>query len=171
MLSNTVIMAIYAAWTAWTGYILWKLLKIPRVGHAVRYGIPVGIVGWGVAEMPAHFGLYSEIWLKPFDYAVTNSIMLAIFTAGMIYMEREPRNSIQAGNRRPGLKACGRPTASSGCCESANSRSPNSANLTSARIHKALRRVTVVVTIGRRAATGVAGGASCGISGGIQCEQ
>ena len=91
MFSNNVIMVAYVAWTAWAGYILWKLLKIPRVGHAVRYGIPVGIVAWGVAEMPAHFGLYSEIWLKPFDYPVTNSIMLLLFMAGMIYVARQPR--------------------------------------------------------------------------------
>lgn len=91
MFNNTIIMVAYAAWTAWTGYILWKLVKIPRVGHALRYGIPVGIVGWGVAEMPAHFGLYSEIWLKPFDYPVVNSIMLLIFTAGLVYVARQPR--------------------------------------------------------------------------------
>lgn len=90
MFSNTVIMVAYVAWAAWSGYIFWKLVKIPRVGHAVRYGIPVGIVSWGVAEMPAHFGLYSEIWLKPFDYAVVNSIMLAIFILGFIYVARQP---------------------------------------------------------------------------------
>ncbi len=95
LFSDTMIMVAYAAWAAWTGYILLKLIKIPRVGHAVRYGIPVGIVAWGVAEMPAHFGLYSEIWLKPFEYAVTNSILLLIFTAGMIYVARQPRKFAQ----------------------------------------------------------------------------
>ncbi len=99
MFSNTVIMVAYVAWTAWAGYIFWKLIKIPRVGHAVRYGIPVGIVAWGVAEMPAHFGLYSEIWLKPFDYAVVNSIMLGIFVLGFIYVARQPgAKRIRAGS-------------------------------------------------------------------------
>lgn len=93
LFTNTTILVAYAIWTAWAAYIFWKLLRIPRVGHAVRYGIPVGIVSWGVAEMPAHFGLYSEIWLKPFDYAVTNSIMLLIFTAGMVYVARQPGSS------------------------------------------------------------------------------
>jgi hypothetical protein len=91
MLSNTVIMVAFAAWTAWFGYIFWKLLKTPRVGHAVRYGIPVGIVGWGIAEMPSHFGLYKEIWLKPFDYAAINSVMLVVFVAGIVYVARQPR--------------------------------------------------------------------------------
>jgi hypothetical protein len=91
MFNNTIIMVAYVGWAAWTVYILLKLLKTPRVGYAVRYGIPVGIVGWGVAEMPAHFGLYSEIWLKPFDYTVINSIMLLIFIAGLIYVAWQPR--------------------------------------------------------------------------------
>ena len=91
MFNNTIIMVAYAAWTAWFGYIFWKLVKIPRVGHAVRYGIPVGAIAWGIAEMPSHFGLYKEIWLKPFDYVVTNSIMLVIFVAGFVYVAWRPR--------------------------------------------------------------------------------
>lgn len=90
MFNNTIIMVAFVAWTAWAGYIFWKLTRIPRVGHAVRYGIPVGVVAWGVVEMPAHFGLYSEIWLQPFDYAVTNTIMLLLFTVGMVYVARQP---------------------------------------------------------------------------------
>ena len=101
MFSNNVIVAAYAAWVAWTVYIFIKLIKIPRVGHAVRYGIPVGIVGWGVAEMPAHFQMYSEIWLQPFDYPVTNSIMLVIFTAGMVYVSRQPRKASPPANAEP----------------------------------------------------------------------
>jgi hypothetical protein len=90
MMNNTVILVAFAAWTIWFGYILWQLLKIPRVGHAVRYGIPVGVVAWGIVEMPSHFGLYSEIWLKPFDYALVNSVMLVIFTAGVVYVALRP---------------------------------------------------------------------------------
>ena len=90
MLGNTPILVLYTGWTAWTAYIFWKLIRIPRVGHAVRYGIPVGIVAWGVVEMPAHFGLYSEIWLKPFEYAVTSSVLLGLFVAGMVYVARQP---------------------------------------------------------------------------------
>jgi hypothetical protein len=95
--SSNVIMVVFAAWTAWAAYIFWKLTKIPRVGHAVRYGIPVGIVSWGVAEMPSHFGLYSEIWLKPFDYVVPNAAMLLIFIAGLVYVARQPGKPPRTG--------------------------------------------------------------------------
>ena len=86
---SPVILVAYVGWAAWFSYIFWKLMKIPRLGHAVRYGIPVGIVGWGVVEMPAHFGLYQEIWLKPFEYPVAGLIALMIFIAGFIYVARK----------------------------------------------------------------------------------
>ena len=88
MTNNTVLMVAYVGWLAWFVYIFAKLLKIPRVGHAVRYGIPVGVIGWGLGEMPSHMGLYDEIWLKPFDYPLTGLVMLAIFTAGIVYVAR-----------------------------------------------------------------------------------
>lgn len=44
--------AAYLAWAAWFAYIFWRLLKQRRVGAAFRYAIPVGVVGWGLAEMP-----------------------------------------------------------------------------------------------------------------------
>ena len=90
MLSNTAIMVVYSGWLAWTVYIFIKLLKFPRVGNAVRYGIPVGIVSWGVVEMPSHFGLYSEIWLKPFEYPLTSLAILAVFVAGFVYVASPP---------------------------------------------------------------------------------
>jgi hypothetical protein len=89
--SNTVFMTAYVLWTAWAVFIFTRLIKIPRVGHAVRYGVPVGIVGWGVVEMPTHMGLYSEIWLKPFDYPLPSLITLSLFVLGFIYVARTPQ--------------------------------------------------------------------------------
>lgn len=79
----------YLTWFAWFVYLFIKLVKIPRVGHAVRYGIPVGIVGWGLGEMPHYAGLYPEYWLLPFDYPVLNIIMLAVFIGGVVYVARK----------------------------------------------------------------------------------
>ncbi len=87
---NTIFMAAFVGWTAWTVYIFIRLLKITRVGHALRYGLPVGVVGWGVVEMPSHMGLYSEIWLKPFDYPILSLVMLSIFAACFVYAALSP---------------------------------------------------------------------------------
>jgi hypothetical protein len=84
--TTTVNLIAYGIWAAWCAYIFLKLLKIPRVGHALRYGIPVGVVAWGLVEMPAHFGMYPEIWLKPFKFPVTTLIVLGCFIAGMVYV-------------------------------------------------------------------------------------
>ncbi len=91
----TFVMVAYVGWVAWTLYILSRLLKITRVGHAVRYGIPVGIVGWGVVEMPSHMGLYSEIWLKPLDYPLPSLIALAVFIGGFVYVARSQRRDVE----------------------------------------------------------------------------
>ena len=87
---NPVFMTAYIGWTVWAVYIFSRLLKITRVGLAFRYGLPVGVVAWGVVEMPSHMGLYSEIWLKPFDYPVLSLVMLTIFAAGFAYAARSP---------------------------------------------------------------------------------
>jgi len=89
---SSIVLIAYVGWCAWFAYIFWKLMKIPRLGHAVRYGIPVGIVGWGVVEMPSHFGFYPEIWLKPFENPVACLVALAIFIGGLVYVAR--KNSI-----------------------------------------------------------------------------
>ena len=91
---SPLVAAIYIAWTAWAVYLVWKLLKIPRVGHAVRYGIPTGAVAWASFEMPSYFGAYDEIWLKPFDYPVTSIIVLATFVACFVYVARHQRPGI-----------------------------------------------------------------------------
>lgn len=88
--------AAYLVWFAWFVYLFVKLVKIPRVGHAVRYGIPVGIIGWGLGEMPHYAGLYPEYWLLPFDYPVLNVMMLGVFIAGVAYVARQAPESQSA---------------------------------------------------------------------------
>jgi hypothetical protein len=88
--NQTGMMAAYAGWAIWFGYIFWKLFKFPRVGGAFRYAIPVGVVGWGLTEMPSYFGFYDEIWLKPFDYPVTTLIVTALYVAGLVYLANPP---------------------------------------------------------------------------------
>lgn len=84
----------YVGWTAWALYITWKLLKIPRVGHAVRYGIATGIVAWGSFEMPTYFGAYDEIWLKPYEYPISTLVVLGIFISCFVYVARSGQRGI-----------------------------------------------------------------------------
>jgi hypothetical protein len=88
--TETIMMVAYVVWAVWFGYIFWRLFKFPRLGSTFRYAIPVGIVGWGLMEMPSYMGLYDEIWLKPFDYPVTTLIATGLYIAGLIYLAHPP---------------------------------------------------------------------------------
>ncbi|MDJ0928594.1 MAG: hypothetical protein QNJ73_13230 [Gammaproteobacteria bacterium] len=91
---SPLVAGIYLVWSAWAIYLLWKLVKIPRVAHAVRYGIPVGGIFWATFEMPSYFGAYDEIWLKPFEYPVTTLAVLAVFAGCFVYIARHDRPGI-----------------------------------------------------------------------------
>lgn len=85
-----IIMGTYALWAAWSFYLVYRSTRQVRVAPAVRYGVGAGIVLWGTAEMPAHFGAYSEIWLKPFEYPVFNSIVALVFIAALVLVAHRP---------------------------------------------------------------------------------
>lgn len=98
--SETLMMVAYVSWFAWFGYIFWKLMKYPRVGPAFRYAIPVGIIGWGLMEMPSYMGLYDEVWLKPFEYPVATLVVAGIFAAGIAYLANPPGRPPRGGQEQ-----------------------------------------------------------------------
>jgi hypothetical protein len=84
------VQAIYFAWTAWAFYLIWKCTQQIRAAAALRYGIGAGIVLWGSAEMPAHFGAYREYWLYPREYPLFNLVCFALFVLGIALIARRP---------------------------------------------------------------------------------
>ncbi len=85
-----VVMGAYAVWSLWAAYLIYKTTQQIRMAPALRYGVGAGIVLWGSAEMPAHFGAYREYWLYPFEYPVFNSILTALFIGGLVIAARRP---------------------------------------------------------------------------------
>ena len=85
-----VVMGLYAAWTAWALYLVYKCTQQIRVAAALRYGVGAGIVLWGSAEMPAHFGAYREYWLYPLEFPVFNAILTVMFIAGVVAIAKRP---------------------------------------------------------------------------------
>jgi len=90
-----VIQAVYLLWTAWALYLVYKTTQQIRMAASLRYGVGAGIVLWGSAEMPAHFGAYREYWLHPLEYPIFNLIALALFIAGLVIAARRPRPNAQ----------------------------------------------------------------------------
>ncbi|QOJ31144.1 MAG: hypothetical protein HRU81_02925 [Gammaproteobacteria bacterium] len=96
--NQSLMVAAYAGWASWFGYIFWKLLRFPKVGPAFRYGIPVGIVAWGLMEMPSYMGLYDEVWLKPVEYPLTTIVVTAVYAAGIVYIANPPDRAPRDGS-------------------------------------------------------------------------
>jgi hypothetical protein len=84
----TIVMSLYGAWTIWSLYLVYKCTQQVRVAASIRYGVGAGIVLWGVAEMPAHFGAYREYWLYPNEYPIFNFISVSVFIAGLVILAR-----------------------------------------------------------------------------------
>jgi hypothetical protein len=79
---------LYAAWSLWAFYLVYNCTQQIRVAAAIRYGIGAGIVLWGVAEMPAHFGAYREYWLYPNEFPIFNLFSFSLFAGGLWILVR-----------------------------------------------------------------------------------
>ena len=84
---SMVAMGLIVAYLAWCIYLLYKLPQQSEVGLAMRYGMAVAIVVWMVPETASAAQLMTEIWLKPFEYPVTVSLItLTFFVLGFNFV-------------------------------------------------------------------------------------
>ncbi|MGA0019563.1 MAG: hypothetical protein ACO3IL_06180 [Steroidobacteraceae bacterium] len=86
-----IVMGTYVAWSIWAAYLVYRCTLQVRLASALRYGVGAGIVLWGSAEMPAHFGAYREYWLYPAEYPIFNTLMSAVFIASLVSVARRFR--------------------------------------------------------------------------------
>jgi hypothetical protein len=101
--NETIMSVAYVGWALWFLYIFRRLFKLPRVGSTFRYAIPVGIIGWGLGEMPSYLGFYEEFWLLPLEYPVTTLIATAVYVAGLVYLANPPQRTPDAGQQQTAL--------------------------------------------------------------------
>ena len=71
--------ALFGGSLVWGGYLLRKLSNIGTMGLAIRYAIPTVAPLWLTIEMASLWDWLTEIWVKPFDYPISMSLMLAAF--------------------------------------------------------------------------------------------
>ncbi len=83
----------YIAMLAWAGYLLWQLCRIPRMGLAFRYAIPVAVILFSLAEVGAFFGVYPEYWKSLGEYPVANLATALLFSLGLWLMLRGTKTS------------------------------------------------------------------------------
>ena len=80
----------------WSFYLFINLLKITKMGYAIRYGIPVVIIFWNVVEILGRWDIYDEIWVKPLEYKLEIlSILIVLLFLGaiLIYENRNKKHN------------------------------------------------------------------------------
>ena len=63
----------------WSGYLFIRLLKIKKVGYAIRYAIPTVIIFWNFIEILGRWDVLKEIWVEPAKYRVEIITILIVF--------------------------------------------------------------------------------------------
>ena len=78
----------YIAMLVWAGFLIYRLLKHRQLPLGFRYGIPVSVILWSVAEVGAFFGWYEEFWQEPFMNPWSMLILALLFALTLYPMLR-----------------------------------------------------------------------------------
>lgn len=62
----------------WAAWLFNRLLLIKKFDYAIRYAIPTVIIFWNFIEIIGRWDLLDEIWVKPFEHWIENSLLLGI---------------------------------------------------------------------------------------------
>jgi hypothetical protein len=74
--------AVFIAMIVWGIYLLFfKLIKYRAMASAIRYAIPTAGVFWFCIELTSLWGWYTEIWIKPAEFPLSNLMLLTGFLA------------------------------------------------------------------------------------------
>jgi hypothetical protein len=78
----------FVVYLAWGAYLLTKLAKHAEPAAAIRYAIPTTNAFWIAIEMGAHWGWFTEIWVKPLQYPLSAAAFMAVFIAAAAFVLR-----------------------------------------------------------------------------------
>lgn len=75
----------------WSAYLFVKLMKISKIGYAIRYAIPTVIIFWNFVEILGRWDLFREIWVEPGEYKTEIIIMFVVFLlfAGGLFLRKK----------------------------------------------------------------------------------
>lgn len=83
--------AVFFGFLIWAIYLNTRLIKYARMAPAVRYAIPTTVITWLCVEVLSRWGILTEFWLMPADYALEMGLVVGAFiVAGIaIYLTPE----------------------------------------------------------------------------------
>lgn len=79
--SQPVFFAVLALVGLWAAFLVWRLLRIPGPGMAVRYAIPTAYLLSVLFDSMTQLGLFPAYWILPLQYPLFPLAMVAIFVA------------------------------------------------------------------------------------------
>lgn len=77
----------------WSTALFIRLLRIRKLGYAIRYAIPVVIIFWTFVEILGRWNLLKEVWVEPFEHLFEMSLIIISFLLllGIVLMERRSK--------------------------------------------------------------------------------
>ncbi len=75
----------------WSLYLFNKLIKISKMAYAIRYSIPTVIIFWTFVEILGRWNVFTEIWVKPYEYWLELLITAIVFIALVLVSVLEKR--------------------------------------------------------------------------------
>jgi hypothetical protein len=88
----TVVLAI-----AWGGFCFTRLVRYRRTSTALRYAIPTANILWINAEIFSHWGLFTEVWLRPYDYLLEVGLISLAFVILAVLVWLAPKKPSETG--------------------------------------------------------------------------
>ncbi len=79
----------------WSGYLFTRLMKINKLGYAIRYAIPTVIIFWNFVEILGRWDIYKEIWVEPEKYWFEMIIISIVFVLLILITTFERKRRIK----------------------------------------------------------------------------
>lgn len=79
----------------WSGYLFTRLMKINKLGYAIRYAIPTVIIFWNFVEILGRWDIYKEIWVEPGKYWFEMIIISIVFVLLILITTFERKRRIK----------------------------------------------------------------------------
>jgi len=89
-------MGLFSVFTIWAGYLFfYKMPQQTGVAPTIRYAIGAGIVVWMVPETLAASQMMTEIWILPFEYPITMTLVtIFMFVGGYVLYTAPDRGAL-----------------------------------------------------------------------------
>jgi hypothetical protein len=79
----------------WSLYLFIKLMRISKMGYAIRYAIPTVIVFWNFIEILGRWDIFKEIWVEPTKYWFEMLIATLIFIGLLLITLLEKKKTVK----------------------------------------------------------------------------